>query len=145
MDHLDGVLVEPVQVLNEQQRRSVPHARKEVVANRSAYPVVELAPFGGDGLIADLGIDAKHGRNSGTMVVGVERTLRDLGLSDIAGARPDRRPADATPAFQQAAHGRKPTSVWNGDPINCRTTAWDRSASSTADQARRLLPIPASP
>ena len=41
--------------------------------------------------------------------------------------------------------GRRPTSVWNGEPISCSTTAWDRSARSTADHASRLFPIPASP
>ena len=41
--------------------------------------------------------------------------------------------------------GRSPTSLWNGEPINCSTTACDSSAISTAAHASRLLPMPASP
>ena len=71
-DDFGGVLVEPVHVFDEHQRRSVAHTCEQVILHRAADLFVQLAALGLYRLIAACGSMPSTGASNGTMVGAVE-------------------------------------------------------------------------
>ena len=100
-DHVEGVLIEPVHVLDKNERGCIPAACHQVLVDGPGDLLIELAAFRGCSLIAGFRSDAQHRSQQRDDGIRVEGTFLDLAAQMPKSFFRLGCPADATPAFQQ--------------------------------------------